>query len=98
MLTGEQVGRCEEGALEPVPRGRGEGPGRDGGLAASDIALEEAEHRRLPREVVADGVDRPVLVDRQRDVAPELPAERAGQRAAQAGVGRFVDRDWPGGV
>ena len=64
VLAGEQVGRGQERALEAGLGIRRERVRRDRGLARSDVALEEAQHRRRAGEVVADGVDGDHLVGR----------------------------------
>jgi hypothetical protein len=53
VLPGEEIGRGEEGALQTGPGGGGQRGRSDRGLARSDVALEQAEHRGRPREVVA---------------------------------------------
>ena len=52
---------------QPGPRRGGQRVGRDRGLARPDVALEQPEHRRRAGEVVADRVDRGVLVGGQLD-------------------------------
>ena len=64
VLAGEEVRRREQGRLPPGERGGGERPRRDRRLARADVALDEAEHRDGPGEVVADLVDRRPLVAR----------------------------------
>ena len=54
VLAGEKVRRGQQRALQPVAGHGGERIGGDRGLARAHVALEQAEHRRGPREVVAD--------------------------------------------
>ena len=95
VLAGEQVGRGEQGALEPGPRGRGEGIGRDRGLARADVALEEPQHRGRPGEVVADGVDRRRPGRRSARSAAPIRAPIASASAARTATSGALDRPAP---
>ena len=98
VLTREQVGRREEGALETgAGRGR-QGVRGDRGLARPDVALEQSEHRGRPGEIVADGVDRDVLVDGQLDRLPDAPADRVDEGRANGRIRGVVDRDLRRGI
>ena len=57
MLLGEDLGRGHEGALEAVFCGHVNGGGGDHRLARANVALTEAVHRALKREVARDVVD-----------------------------------------
>ena len=92
VLAGEQVGRGQQGALEPRSCGRRKGIRRDRGLAGPDVALEEAQHRRRPGEVVADGVDGRDLVDCQLDRLADACADRLRQRRLHGEIGVRIDR------
>ena len=78
VLAGEEVGRGQQGALEPGPRDGRERIRRDRGLARADVALEEPEHRGLPREVRPDlrRGGRLVVGQRRPRARPGPPARR----------------------
>ncbi len=80
MLAGQQVGRGEQRALEPGPSRRGQAVRRHRGLARSDVALQEAEHRHGPGEVVPDSGHRRDLVYGQLDGLPHPRPDRVHER------------------
>ena len=80
MLASQQVGRCEQGALEPGAGGRSQGMGGNGGLARPNIALEQAEHGRRSGQVAPDRVHRRDLVDRERDGLADSGPDRFDER------------------
>ena len=95
MLSGEEVGRGQEGPLPAGERHGREGPRRYRGLARADVALEEPEHRDGSREVVADRGDRGRLIRGEVDLVPHLPAEPGGDRVPDRHLGRVVDDHGP---
>ncbi len=101
VLLGEHLGRRHERALVAAlhrDEQRGE---RDDGLARTDVALQQAVHRRARRHVVRDLGDRPLLVagERERQLREEL-RRRAGRRPScrmpdSLGLERALARDEP---
>ena len=97
VLPREEVGGSEQGALAAMERGEGEGVGRHGRLARPDVALQEAEHRFGPGEVLADDGHRRRLVPGQLDGPAHLPNERRSDRLTDRPISliRRRDRDRP---
>ena len=82
--AGGPAGRSGPGARPGArPGGRRERVGGDGGLARPDVALEQAQHRRRARQVVADRVHRRDLVGGQR--RPPARAAGSARRRARSG-------------
>jgi hypothetical protein len=80
VLLGEDLRRSHESALDAAARGDQEGETGDDGLAASDVALEEARHRSARREVAGDLADGAPLRVRQpkRQSGPSGLADPGG--------------------
>ena len=97
VLPGQEVGRGEQGALDACPGREREGIGGHHGLARSDVALEQAEHRMRAPDVVADRVHGALLVAGELDVAAQPLPERGGQGPPDLGVTRGHRRDRHGG-
>ena len=61
MLLGQHFGRCEQRRLHLVRDGDEHGVERDDGLAAADVALQQAVHRLAALQVLDDLPDRMLL-------------------------------------
>ena len=91
MLAGERPS-VGAGRLADRPRRGRQRVGGDRGLTRADVALQEPEHRRGPREVLADRAHRDRLVDRQVDRLPDAPTERVDEGGPDRAVGGLVER------
>ena len=65
MLFGENLGRSHQRPLGSIARREQQGESCDGGLSASDVALEEAGHRAAGSEVARDFAHGALLGGRQ---------------------------------
>ena len=92
VLLGEQLGRRHHRGLPARARDLQRRRERDTRLARADIALEQAVHRRRPREIVAELADRAPLragqLERQRarERGVELRRARARHRHIRAAL------------
>ena len=82
VLLGEHFGRRHERALVAALHRDEQRRERDDGLARTDVALQEAVHRRGPGEVVRDLGERALLVagERERQLRDERVDERTVDR------------------
>ena len=80
MLAREDLGRRHQCRLPAGPHGGGQRDGGDGRLAAPDVALEQAAHRRVAADVGEDRIHRRCLVagERERHGADDLVAHGFG--------------------
>ena len=78
VLLGEHFGRRHERALISTLHRDEQRRERHHGLARTDVALEQAVHRRGPGEVVHDLAERALLVAGQRERQPARNASTSG--------------------
>ena len=87
MLLGEGLGRHHQGGLVALLDGSEQRVERNDGLSRSDVALEQALHRHVPREVAVDLGDDLLLVGRQREgqgfAVPRDELSRPAQRRSR---------------
>ena len=75
-----------------------EGVRGDRRLARPDIALEQSKHRGRSGKILADGVDRDVLVHGQFDRLPDARADRLDEGRPDGRIRGVVDRDLRRGI
>ena len=94
MLTGENLGRCKQRGLRPRLHRDQHRFQRDHCLAGTDIALQQAQHRRGLGQIALDLPNRTRLragqAERQLQLAAQPPV--AHQRRTDAGAVRFLDQ------
>ena len=61
VLLGQDLRRRHDRALVPVCHRRQQRCRRDHGLPAADVALQQARHRHVARDIREDRIDRPTL-------------------------------------
>ena len=90
MLPGKQVGGCQDNSLATCAGGEGEGMRGHGGLARTNVPLEQPEHGLGAREIRSDGGHGVELVHRQADLPTNLLAEHRTKHRPHLEVAQVV--------